>query len=387
MYKELHFILQQLCPITFKHKNTMKKLLLLITCFGFILSTQAQTSDKKWNVGLYGGAIQYQGDLGHDFYQNNKTAYGFGGISVSRFLNSYMDAQVYYTRGTLGYNSGVTGFKSDFSSISANLRIYFLKSNFILRPYASGGIGAILFDRQLNFHKELIDSALPTAGGGVIIRLNDSFAINLQETFLFTNNDSRDGFVKGADDDFLMHSVGLTYNFGKMKDADLDGVSDNKDKCPDTPAGVAVDKKGCPLDKDNDGVADYLDTCPDVAGTAALNGCPDKDAIMIPFENSSAWLVSKSYSALDNVVKILQENPLYNIRIEGHAYKTEGVNTVCNELAAERAFMVMQYFLSRNVLSKRITGFESFGNRRPINTGKNFEQILLNARAQVFLIK
>ena len=255
----------------------MKKLLLFTLCFAFAISTQAQTQYKKWNVGLYGGAIQYQGDLGHDFYKTDKTTYGFGGISFSRYLNSHLDVQALYTRGTLGYDSGVTGFKGDFSSISANLRIYFLKSDYILRPYASGGIGAILFDNQLNFHKELIDSALPTAGGGLVIRLNDALSINLQETFLFTNSDERDGVVSGADDDFLMHSVGLTYSFGKMKDADLDGVADNKDKCPDTPTGVSVDKKGCPLDKDNDGVADYLDTCPDVAGSSMLNGCPDKD--------------------------------------------------------------------------------------------------------------
>ena len=255
----------------------MKKLLLLSICLAFTLLTTAQTQDKKWNVGLYGGAIQYQGDLGHDFYKSNKTMYGFGGISFSRYLNSHMDIQALYTRGTLGYDSGVTGFKSDFSSISANLKIYFLNSDYILRPYGFGGVGAILFDNQLNFHKKLIDSALPTAGGGVNIRLTDSFSLNLQETFLFTNNDQRDGAVSGAKDDFLMHSAGLTYSFGKKKDADLDGVSDNNDKCPDTPAGVAVDKRGCPLDKDSDGVADYLDTCPDVAGLAILNGCPDKD--------------------------------------------------------------------------------------------------------------
>jgi outer membrane protein OmpA-like peptidoglycan-associated protein len=71
--------------------------------------------------------------------------------------------------------------------------------------------------------------------------------------------------------------VGLTFNFGAKNDADNDSVSDSKDNCPDTPAGVAVDKKGCPLDRDNDSVADYLDTCPDAAGTAALNGCPDRD--------------------------------------------------------------------------------------------------------------
>lgn len=255
----------------------MKKLLLLtigLAC----LTASAQTKDRKFTVGLHGGAIQYHGDLGHDFYKTDKTMYGFGGISFSAYLNSHMDIQALYTRGTLGYDSGTTGFKSDFSSISANLRIYFLNSDWMVRPYGFGGIGAVLFDNQLNFHKELIDSALPTAGGGLTIRLSDALALNLQETFLFTNNDERDGVVSGEDDDFLMHSVGLTYSFGKMKDADMDGVSDSKDKCPETPAGVSVDKKGCPLDKDSDGVADYLDTCPDVAGSQMLNGCPDKDS-------------------------------------------------------------------------------------------------------------
>ncbi|PVX47859.1 outer membrane protein OmpA-like peptidoglycan-associated protein [Flavobacterium sp. 103] len=63
----------------------------------------------------------------------------------------------------------------------------------------------------------------------------------------------------------------------EIKDTDNDGVSDRNDKCPNTPAGVAVDKTGCPLDKDIDGVADYLDECPDVLGLGTLNGCPDTD--------------------------------------------------------------------------------------------------------------
>ncbi|MDZ4845876.1 MAG: thrombospondin type 3 repeat-containing protein [Chitinophagales bacterium] len=60
-------------------------------------------------------------------------------------------------------------------------------------------------------------------------------------------------------------------------DTDGDGVSDKKDKCPDTPKGVAVSKTGCPLDADKDGVVDYLDKCPRTIGTVAMNGCPDTD--------------------------------------------------------------------------------------------------------------
>lgn len=45
-------------------------------------------------------------------------------------------------------------------------------------------------------------------------------------------------------------------------DTDGDGVIDDLDKCPGTPAGVKVDANGCPIDTDGDGVADYLDKCP-----------------------------------------------------------------------------------------------------------------------------
>jgi outer membrane protein OmpA-like peptidoglycan-associated protein len=47
------------------------------------------------------------------------------------------------------------------------------------------------------------------------------------------------------------------------KDADGDGVVDASDKCPNTPAGTAVDATGCPRDSDRDGVSDASDACPD----------------------------------------------------------------------------------------------------------------------------
>ncbi|QBZ98512.1 OmpA family protein [Flavobacterium sangjuense] len=255
----------------------MKKLLLLCICLASTLTTKAQTEDKKWNVGLHGGIIQYNGDLGRDWYKTDKTMYGFAGLSVSRYLWKYIDISALYTRGTLGYDSGVTGFKSDYSSASINLRLNLIGPEFAVRPYVFGGWGGILFDRQLNFHKPKIDTTFPVVGGGINFRLSPVVSLNLQETFVFTNNDRRDGIVNGKKDDYLMHMAGLTFNFGSKKDADNDGVSDSKDKCPDTPAGVSVDKKGCPLDRDGDGVYDYLDSCPDVAGNALMNGCPDRD--------------------------------------------------------------------------------------------------------------
>lgn len=71
--------------------------------------------------------------------------------------------------------------------------------------------------------------------------------------------------------------VDPTTSLFDKKDSDNDGIADKNDKCPDTPAGVKVDKTGCPLDTDIDSVPDYLDECPNDAGLSALNGCPDAD--------------------------------------------------------------------------------------------------------------
>ena len=134
----------------------------------------------------------------------------------------------------------------------------------------------MLFEKDLTITKK-VDYIAPSFGGGVNFKLGSSVMLNLQETFLYSTSDGKDGVIGGRNDMYLLHTAGITFNFGKKKDADKDGVSDYRDKCPDTPVSVAVDKAGCPLDKDGDGVADYLDECPDVAGTKALKGCPDKD--------------------------------------------------------------------------------------------------------------
>jgi len=256
----------------------MKKLVLLCICLAFTFITHAQTEDKKWNVGLHGGITQYSGDLGSDFYKFDQSWYGFGGLSVSRYLWSHFDINLLLTMGSVGYNRD-SSFNSGFYSAMINFRFNILSSRFAVRPFLFVGGGIMVFDTKMEISPSKIDWAAPSFGGGVNFRLSKTINLNLQETFIYSSSDKRDGdpFVTKQNDLFLMHTVGVTFNFGKKKDADKDGVSDRNDKCPNTPVNVAVDKDGCPLDRDKDGVADYLDECPDVAGLTTLKGCPDKD--------------------------------------------------------------------------------------------------------------
>jgi outer membrane protein OmpA-like peptidoglycan-associated protein len=67
----------------------------------------------------------------------------------------------------------------------------------------------------------------------------------------------------------------------RLVDLDGDGIADKHDRCPDTPAGMAVDAAGCDPDTDGDGVVDSKDRCPEtVAGAAVdIQGCElDDDA-------------------------------------------------------------------------------------------------------------
>jgi len=156
-------------------------------------------------------------------------------------------------------------------------RFYFTTPNTILRPYIFVGAGSIWYEAVYNIKHERFEFSIPTFGGGLNIRMGPVVSLQLQESFLYTSTDNIDHLKSGSNDLMLYHTAGLTFNLGKKHDEDKDGVSDKNDKCPNTPAGVGVDKMGCPVDRDGDGVADYMDNCPEVAGVPSLKGCPDKD--------------------------------------------------------------------------------------------------------------
>ncbi len=71
----------------------------------------------------------------------------------------------------------------------------------------------------------------------------------------------------------------------KVEDSDHDGVSDERDQCPEVPAGRHPDafRPGCPEnDEDNDGVPDSDDVCP----TDPMGDTPDPKRKGCPFVDS-----------------------------------------------------------------------------------------------------
>ena len=105
-------------------------------------------------------------------------------------------------------------------------------------------------------------------------------------------------------------------------DSDGDGVPDCKDKCPDTPKGVAVDLNGCPLDSDGDGVPDYLDKCPGTLKGAPVNadGCVILKGLHFDTDKADLKPGVGYFKELNMVADVLIKNPEVKGEILGHTY-------------------------------------------------------------------
>lgn len=263
----------------------MKKgALLLLTFFLFFsLGLFSQTENKKWGIGINGGTNEYVGELGSDLFK--LPFYGYGGITIGRYLNPSFDLGIGLTYGDLGlWKDNNHNFLTRKLDGSLNLFYkfnngYIIKEESKISPYLMLGVGLANYTNSRGWLSVDNDLIVPAAVG-VKYHLNDWLSLKYQFAYNFTNNDARDILAtsqSGMKDGYFQQEIGIVFNLGKAKDTDGDGVADKYDKCPGTPAGVAVDQNGCPHDKDGDGVADYLDKCPDVKGLASLDGCPDRD--------------------------------------------------------------------------------------------------------------
>jgi OOP family OmpA-OmpF porin len=178
-------------------------------------------------------------------------------------------------------------------------------------------------------------------------------------------------------------------------DKDQDGVADPNDRCPSTPLSVKVDIHGCPLDKDGDGVFDHMDKCPDVAGLADLFGCPEvKDEVKeifrqaltgIRFETGNDIIKKESFSILDQVVKVMMDNPAYKLNISGHTDNV-GDPTKNLDLSNRRAIAVKNYLTTHGVEATRIPSAIGFGDQKPIGDNSTKEGKTQNRRVEFEVI-
>jgi len=204
----------------------------------------------------------------------------------------------------------------------------------------------------------------------------------------------------------------------KASDEDGDGVLDEKDRCPRTPANVKVNDVGCPLDSDGDGVFDYKDRCPDTPKGVKVDtfGCPpiaidsDGDGVMDDIDKCpgtpkgatvdefgcwvcknlnfelNKWNIKPEYHAcLDEGVSFLNNNPDINVEIQGHT-DSIGSAEYNQKLSEKRAMAVKDYLVSKGIKEERLS-IKGYGSSNPLTTNDTEERRSKNRRVQFERIK
>jgi OOP family OmpA-OmpF porin len=262
-------------------------------------------------------------------------------------------------------------------------------------------------DRNNTYIKE----AYIPVGAGVKFKVSDRVAFNLGYTMHFIDSDNFDQVYAKATtkDKFSYGYAGLEFSLGSKskpdlnwvnplalmydelkdpslrqevealktrvsnveksvedlkKDTDGDGVSDQFDKCPGTPAGTAVDGSGCPLPAP-------------VAATASASNLTGFETIQ--FEFNSSVLKTESYPTLDKLSSVLRENGGKAL-VKGYA-SSEGTAAYNMKLSKDRANSVKTYLVNSGVNASAVST-KGLGEANPIASNDTEEGRIQNRRVE-----
>ena len=246
-------------------------------------------------------------------------------------------------------------------------------------------------------------------GAGMAFKLSNKINIGIEERITVPFDDNWDGVWQGKTNDILTATnFRININMGNpsnhieplwwvnpfnylynevatprhmklppvvLPDADGDGVTDQFDMEPNTPAGCAVDTHGVSLDTDGDGVPDCRDkekltpqncfpvnadgvgTCPEPACCStrvAPQGCAIGSFPSVQFSGGSSTLSSTAKSLLESVAQQLAANPNCNVQIIGYGKENKPRDPASARVTAVKNYLSEQLNISESRISINI---------------------------------
>lgn len=322
------------------------------------------------------------------------------------------------------YNSFKTNldWSASLSGVVTFGNINWLSDKNAVTPYVSAGAGIVGYKPVLNnetsnpINYKSDDKAIKEffvpVGAGLKIAAAPNLNVDLGFRMNYVDGDNVDGYVQGFHKDkFSYGFAGVEFAFGgkgkqqlmvnnpvadlkkdlmdennalkasiaannkegeidslrneisKLKtDSDNDGVADNFDKCPATPAGTAVDGSGCALPKVQPPAPPQTIVITEEDKRIVSEAIKD-----LQFDFGKASIRSVSFPSLDRVAEILI-NKNFSLKLAGH---TDNVGSAAAnlKLSKDRAESVKAYLVSKGANASRIEA-TGYGKTQPIASNK-----------------
>lgn len=141
-------------------------------------------------------------------------------------------------------------------------------------------------------------------------------------------------------------------------DSDGDGVTDDKDKCPDSPTDKPVDEDGCTI-----------------VSVTLKN---------VQFEFNSSELTASSSESLDKVVDAMNEYDQLRIEIQAHS-DNMGDAGYNQSLSEKRANSVRDYLIGQGISSGRMVA-KGYGETQPVADNDTSDGRAANRRVELKVI-
>ena len=308
---------------------------------------------------------------GRYFYdEKNLEAANMGILSLGYQINNSWQVEMIY--GNPDTDGGGANYDVDWGALRG---LYLLNDSNKNVPYVSVGVADM---DVIKGEKDIV------VGLGIKLVADNNAFVRLESNY-----------HTGEGDISVMAMVG--YQFGesapavmKPKDTDMDGVMDNMDACPKTPAGTPVDERGCMVvdkDTDGDGVVDRLDQCPSTPAGALVddNGCQkslEKEVsvnLQINFSTNSDVVAADYDSELKEVADFMKQYAGTSVVIEGHT-DSVGRADYNQSLSERRAASVAKALAERfGIATDRISS-KGYGETNPVASNEDADGRTANRR-------
>jgi len=332
-----------------------------------------------------------------DGNKNLESDFGLG-LGLGKFLNEKWSLD--FELDTASFDAEDTGGSVSQTGLGLMARYHF-NGGSSMRPFL--GMGAGYLDHNGSGAARGVDSSdfMLNLSAGIRKSMTERVSF-ISEVKYRLDTDDYTGTASSYDD--YLFSMGLNIALGAATkampaaeivepapqlDSDGDGVSDLKDRCPNTPAGMTVDAYGChDGDDDNDGVKNSMDKCPNtrIGAVVDADGCEVQVVIELQgvyFDTDKATLKSESIVILDAAVATLGTHGTIAVEVGGHtdSRASEAYN---QDLSERRAKVVYDYLVDHGIAADRMT-WKGFGELSPIATNDTAEGKAQNRRTELLI--
>ncbi|MCG1037280.1 OmpA family protein [Polaribacter sargassicola] len=343
-----------------------------------------QTSTRNWNAAGYFGLGYHQYDSA--LYEINPT--GEDNLLVDF---GYNKARNSVNKASSIYLSGQFGLKRRISKrvdLEFRTGIYFNYEDHLDAAISNKQDWETFFVTSLGAVVKLGKKKVFAIWGDDTLGQQSNPGLRISDT-------DKDGVMDQLDIEPNTPAGVLVYGNGKAIDSDQDGLPDYKDKCPLVYGPIS--NEGCPVlvDSDKDGITDDKDACPDTPGVIENNGCPKQVttvnnnitqqinllAASINFNTNSDKIKPVSYTTIDEIISLMKKIPEIKFIIEGHTDNV-GNDNYNLDLSQRRATSVVNYMIKQGISNDRLES-EGFGETRPKFSNNTEGGRQLNRRVEI----